>query len=323
MGALALSLGVSGVVRAEPSEDPVRLRARAIAYAAIEAYAAKDFETASAQLEQSFQLVPLPSLGLWSARALVKLGRWVEADERYRVVGALVVAPSDPLIQQAAQREAAAEREELQRRIPSISIGLRGATADEVIVVLDGVRLESGALNEIHRLNPGQHSLTGVHHSTRSELIFQLEEGNQKRVWLNFQPDLAQAAAPLVPTQAPAGGEEAVNGTRVMLRKAAWVSLAASGVCLLGGSLAYMIGRRQYSDFERLDLCVTGGCSQADVDAYNASRSLSLSGLVAGGVLGAVGLGLVIATPSEHTKKRSVSLSLRLEPTAAVLGGRF
>lgn len=314
----------SSVARAEPAEDPVRARARALAYAAVEAYAVSDFKTASDNLDESFKLVPLPSLGLWSARALAKLGKLLEADERYRAVGALAVAPSDPPLQQSAREEAARERAELQRIIPSVSIGLRGATAGDVVVVLNGVRLEPSELGKIRRLNPGQHTLTGLHHSARSDVIFELQEGEHERVWLNIEPGLAQPIAPLPAARAAAPREALADETRDILRTSGWVALTGSGVCLLGGSLAYVMGRRKYSELERRDLCVTGGCSPADVEAYDTWRSSSAAGFIAGGVLGAVGLGLVIATQAPASgKQRPVTLSLRFEPRAAVLGGRF
>src|SRR5262245_17640646 len=75
----------------QPADDAARTKARALGYAGVEAYGNGDYSEASAKLEESFQLLPAPSLGLWSARALVGLGRWVEAEQRYRAVAALAV----------------------------------------------------------------------------------------------------------------------------------------------------------------------------------------------------------------------------------------
>jgi hypothetical protein len=73
----ALELAAPATVYVAPPEDPVRTEARALGSAGVQAYALKDFEMASAKLDEAFQLVPVPTLGLWSARALIKLGKWV------------------------------------------------------------------------------------------------------------------------------------------------------------------------------------------------------------------------------------------------------
>src|SRR5688572_19645010 len=85
-----LGLLWTGSVSAAP-DAARRERARQLGYAGIRAYAAGNYSAASTQLEESFGLLPVPSLGLWSARALVKLGKLLEAERRYRGVVALRV----------------------------------------------------------------------------------------------------------------------------------------------------------------------------------------------------------------------------------------
>ena len=60
--------------------DPL---ARDLGTQGIEAYQANDFTGADAKLDRAYRLFAAPTLGLWSARARLQLGRWVEAAEGF------------------------------------------------------------------------------------------------------------------------------------------------------------------------------------------------------------------------------------------------
>jgi uncharacterized protein HemY len=60
-----------------------RFAVRKLGDAGVSAYRAGDYESASEKLEKAYELMPVPSLGLWSARALVQRGSWTQAAERY------------------------------------------------------------------------------------------------------------------------------------------------------------------------------------------------------------------------------------------------
>ena len=80
----------------------------------------------------------MPSLGLWSARALAKLGKLVEASDRYAEVSGLPVGSGDANVQKQAQADAQVELQATQLRIPSVVIRLVGAAAGSVAVSIDG-----------------------------------------------------------------------------------------------------------------------------------------------------------------------------------------
>src|SRR3978361_1700708 len=79
-------LGAPTPVLAQSPGDGSRSAARDIASAGVAAFQHNDFALASEKLEQAYRLLKVPSFGLWSARALVKTGRLVQAAERYREV---------------------------------------------------------------------------------------------------------------------------------------------------------------------------------------------------------------------------------------------
>lgn len=321
---MALGLAATHTVQAAPPEEPVRTQARALAAAGVEAYAVNDFQTASAKLDESFRLASVPTLGLWSARALVKLGKWVEAENRYRLVSELEVSPSDSAVQRTAQDEAASERTELLLRIPSVVLDLDSGVADQVTFTLDGVLVQRGDIGQRRPIDPGRHVYAGQRGSVREEVIFKISEGEHKQISLVFQPETFAARSAPAAVGAAASEDWQIDQTNTTLRTAGWVALGAGGVSLLTGSIAYIAGRRQYSDLERRALCVNADCPQSEVDAYNTWRAVHVGGLVTGGVLAAAGLGVILATRSaDDGSEPRASVSLRIEPTRWVVGGQF
>ena len=65
---------IAGILLAATRESggAQRPSGRALAYAGVEAYAVQNYRVASEKLEESFRLLRVPSLGLWSARALAR-----------------------------------------------------------------------------------------------------------------------------------------------------------------------------------------------------------------------------------------------------------
>ena len=100
-------------------------------------------------------MLRVPSLGLWSARALAKLGKLVEAEARYLEVIRLPTSVGDEAIQEQARQDARNERAELARRIPSVLVRIEGAPAAEVAVTIDGAPLTGSAVGESHLRESG------------------------------------------------------------------------------------------------------------------------------------------------------------------------
>src|SRR5690606_11111018 len=185
-----------------PAEDAARTKARALGYARVEAYAGGDHSTARAKLEESFQLLPVPSLALWSARALVGLGRWGEAEQRYRAVATLPIAPGDSPVQREAKHEAQQERTELLRRIPSLKLRVAGASLQQVAISVDGAPRSPGELATALLLDPGRHEIVGVLGNERSQVLLTLGERAHEEVELHFSGAPGPPAPPS--TEAPA-----------------------------------------------------------------------------------------------------------------------
>jgi hypothetical protein len=329
------------------TDDAARTKARSLGYAGVEAYAAGDYSEASAKLEESFQLLPVPSLGLWSARALVGLGRWVAAEQRYRAVAGLPIATSDSPVQQQAKDDAQRERTELLRRIPSLKLRVSGASIDEVSVSVDGIELSPSELATALLLDPGRHEIVGVRGNERSQVVLSLGERAHEEIELRFsaaasplQAEASESPAPAPgagaglssalpapsPMSAHPAGDTSNDGTRRILRVGAWVGLGVGAAGLATSLVSYALAERQYASFERRSWCEGGSCSQAEVDTYNGLRSVHQLSLIAGGIASVGGAALLVLTwndPAEQRSAKQQALRLELGPTGAALAGSF
>ncbi|HET8937919.1 MAG TPA: hypothetical protein VFN67_30960, partial [Polyangiales bacterium] len=109
----------------------------------IDAYQAGDFATADRKLEKAYRVFATPTLALWSARARMQLGRWVEASERYREAARVSAAVGDSLTQQQAQTDADTELRVLLLCIPTLTIELQGSDEGTASLSLDGKPLSN------------------------------------------------------------------------------------------------------------------------------------------------------------------------------------
>jgi hypothetical protein len=147
-----------------------------------------------------------PVLGLWSARAMVKLGKLVEAAMRYHEVTGLT-APAGDSAQSEAQVTALKERQALLPKIPKLTVIVRGADTNAVTVKVDAANFHATRIGKPQEVNPGQHEVVGtLGTQTVTELVI-LHEGNAKTIALVFEPPAVQLTPqppPAAPTAAPA-----------------------------------------------------------------------------------------------------------------------
>jgi tetratricopeptide (TPR) repeat protein len=165
------------------------------------AYNAGDYSQAKKAFDEAFRLAPLHSLGVWAARARVKLGEWVEADAQYEKVVKAPLGSAQASSEAAARDQAVREREALRHRMPRLRIRLEGVDVSDVEVSIDGAPVSDEFLivkrnkgifphGKSLEVNPGEHRLLGVSGEQRKELAVTLAEGQTRDVNLRFiNPD--------------------------------------------------------------------------------------------------------------------------------------
>jgi hypothetical protein len=343
-GAFALAVAACVVQAAPPvlaqsAESPEQQSARTLGYAGVEAYQRGDYVAAEESLSRAFGLLRVPSLGLWSARALARLGKLVEASARYQEAASIEVAVGDVEIQRKARDEAVRERDALLPRIPALTIALEGAAPASVVVWLDGKVLAVSELAAPISVNPGNRLLVARRGTEQTQVVVRLAEGASATATLRFAPETARAAFAPLDTAPPAAAPPvapppvvvapppavapADSGDGSPLGTTGWVLVGVGGTSLALAGVAGLVASGKRDSFEAAcpdDSCPRdlAGAARDDAETYNTLVTLSTVGWIAGGVLAATGAVLILTQPSPESE-----LALRVGPGSAALLGRF
>jgi hypothetical protein len=288
---------------------------------------------ASQKLEKAYQLLQVPSVALWSGRALEARGLLVEASERYRAAARLTVLKGDPEVQSQGKKDAARELEKLLPRIPVLVIDIvHGSGAPTV--TLDGKTVPPALFGEEQPVNPGTHEIKvgAGGHSTLRQVA--LKEGDKKRESIDVDGAQPTAAAlptvsPLaaVSTSAPATTDAASSGSSSR-KNLAYVALAAGGAGLVVGGVTGGLALGKHSSLANSSNCRGDVCLASERDAVNSLatlRTVSSIGFIAGGVVATTGLVLLLTGKSENAgaATRAPRIALRLGPQGVSLAGAF
>lgn len=301
-----------------------RAAARKLAEDGVAALQAGDGAKASEKLDKAFRILHVPSIALWSGRALVKQGQLVEAAERFLAATRLPVS-GDTAVQEQAKTEAAKELEQLRPRIPNLVI--RVDSGANVSVSLDGKDVPPSLLGEEHPLNPGAHQLVARRGGEQKTEAVNIAEGERKEVTLRFDEPAATPSArlPLVsepPSSAPAGS---VGSSRTL----AFVALGLGGAGLVLGGVSGALAMSKKSSLDdddehcRNDQCVYA--VEDDVSSLRTFRTVSTIGFIAGGALAATGVVLLLTheSPSSTGQRAPSPLALSIGLSAVQVRGSF
>lgn len=295
---------------AQEADTVTRDAARSLGLSGVEAYQAGDYAVASDRLEKAYALINVPSLGLWSARALAKRNLLVEAANRYLEVAELQLPQGDAAVQHQAQLDARAELEQLRPQIPRLLIVVQGADATELGLSIDGQSLPAGVVGKPRLVNPGPHRVEARLGAQLQATSVQTPAGRETTATLNF------STAP-EPRAAPTGDATPASTARTL----GWIGIGAGGVGLVLGSVMGGLALNKHADIESSGACVNARCppeQQSDIDKLDTFRTVSSIGFIAGGALAATGLVLVLTSPSSHRE-----LSAALSGERILLTGSF
>jgi hypothetical protein len=303
-------VSLSSVASAQEIDDASRTAARAMGNSGVEAYQAGNYQEAVDRLEKAYGIARVPSLGLWSARALRKLGLLVEAANRYLETVGLQIPEGDYVIQKQAQTDATRELKELRPRIPVLKIEVKGAKAAEVAVSVDGAPLAASLVAEPRLVNPGEHTVVGKHGADRTQSTVTVGEAESTTAILDFS---GMRAAGVEGSTEEGGGSGA-------LRTLAFVALGVGGAGMVTGSVAGILAIDKKSTIDKSASCDDNRCSDRGlVDSYGTLRTVSSVGLIAGTVVAGVGLTLLLTSGSE----KEPSAAAFVGPGSFGVRGRF
>jgi hypothetical protein len=291
-----------GVARAEPTEAD-RATARSLASEGYDALERKDYATAVDRFRHADALVHAPTIGVDLARALVGLGRYVEAYERYELVIREGVPKSAPVSWKQAVEDAQREVADLEPRLGWIVIHVMGPLDPQVTI--DGEDVPEGSIGVRRAADPGKRtvraSAPGFDPATQ---VVAIKEGQEQVVTLVLKHS---PAAPHAVTPPPQPVEAAPPPHHVS-RVPAWIAFGVGGAGLVVGSVTGIMALNLHSELS--PKCPGNSCPpdlQSDVNRYHTLGTISGIGFgvaVAGAATGAVLL--VTGAANEHASKRAV-----------------
>ncbi len=322
-----LLAGARSLAAPHVGDDPNRsAAARALAIEGRDAFNAGDYARAIDCFERAHALVPAPTLVVYEARALARLGRLVEASNAYARVAHSSLEEDSPAQFRRAVREAEVEHAQLLPRVPRFIVVVNAAAADrDLTLTADGQPLSRDAIGRETLADPGKHR-GSARSSSGTEALreFSLKEGETKRVELSFD---SPRAAPAVGRPVADPRDAGPTGSRhVELQRT--MGFIALGVGALGVGTGVVTGLLAAS--ERDDaaarcpnrICTEGSEGESALDSFRALRTVSTTGYVVGAVGIATGVTFLVLS-SGKPARTTQAVRLWLGAGAAGVRGAF
>jgi hypothetical protein len=288
--------------------DAGKTDARRLFHDAGTAMGAGDYATAALLYAHSNELYPAPTAALGEARALVKLGRLLDAHERYRRLAATDLDDDAPEAFVEAVEAADGERELVRDRLATLIVVVEG----EAEVFLDGAALARSAWGEERLVDPGKHHVRAVVEGGRSvEREVHVVEGQVLEV-----PILVAAAALDDPPEVRV--EPASDGSAQRVAGYLMIGVGGAALAAFGITGALYLDAKSTIDAE----CdAAKRCSQAGLDAVDRGDTLGSvnAAMLIGGLVSATAGVVLVLTAADA----QVAIAPALSPTSAFLGARW
>jgi hypothetical protein len=270
--------------------------ARSVAVTGREAFNSGDYETALALFRRAYSLYPAPTVVLYEARSLEKLGRLLEADEAYTRTAQLSVGQDAPAQFAEAIAQARQEERALRARIPTLTVEVQGVSANDpnLAVTVNGRAIGAAQLGQAQHLNPGAYQIAGALGTARADQSeVRLTAGQHARVVLNLAapslPPPAPAQQGSLPAATPSSTSSHMSTGRLLAYVSGGVGVAALGTGIITG-LESVNAHTQAEHECPNRLCDEDGIKQ--VNSFHSLRTVSsvfygvgIAGLAAGAVL--------------------------------------
>jgi len=289
---------------------------------------ANDLKASLRAFEAADAIMHVPTTSLEVARTQAMLGLLVEARDRALQVARSSPRPGEPT--PFVEARAAAEKlaADLEARIPSIRVTVVHPPPG-LTVSIDGAALPAIAIGLGRKLDPGNHVIVARAAGTSRTIDVQVLERESKEVPIDLGvPETSPAAEPTnAGVSAPPTSSERARPSR-----GPWLGLGIVGLSLggVGVVLGAVTGAMSISQTNAIkSQCLAGVCPAKLSDGSDAATALSNArtlaalsdvGFIAGGVLAAAGIALVVVG-SVHS--RGGTMAVTFGPRGVALGGTF
>ena len=321
--ALACFVGVGlSSSLATAQSDPDRATARALAEEGYNALKAQKFDIADDRFRRADALVHAPTLVVDDGRALMGLGRFVEAQERFELVLREGVADNAPAVWKAAVVDAAKLLEEVKPKIAWLTVVIPNVRHPHVVI--GGRPIAEAALGVKLAVNPGTQNVEVSADGYEPKLqSVALNEGGEQtlEVRLAALPTQSSAApATARPKTPPMGESKSRNRTPV------YVAFGVGGAGVVVGTVAGLLALQKRSDLN--GVCISGACPRSAESNLNSYHSLGLvSGIGFGVGLAGLATGVVLLSVGGSKSDAKLALGhgvqLQMAPAGLRIRGDF
>ncbi|WP_437876713.1 tetratricopeptide repeat protein [Sorangium sp. So ce513] len=320
---IALALALATPARAADVDPATVNAARALAEEGLAHYDRGEYEAALDKLGRADELIQAPTIGLYAARCLERLGRLIEASERYLQVSRMQLDASASDVFKAAVVDAEKAYNDLKPRIPKLAVAVRGAPEREVQISIDGKPVPPALVGVSRPVDPGKHVVEGAWAGRVVRQEITLSERNESAVTLEF-PAAPPQPPPLVPRRV---GPAPATTQRVF----GWTAVGAGAAGLIAGGITFGVASALRSDLiglgctERVE-CPDTPQTRDKLGSYNSVRLVPAPALIVGGVLAAGGVALLLTVPSTSStssKSGGAAAHAWISPWGAGIAGVF
>ena len=273
--ALGLWLSPSSVYAQSDSD---RATARALAEEGYNALKAQKFEVADDRFRRADALVHAPTLVVDDGRALIGLGHYVEAQERFELVLREGVAENAPAVWKGALQDAAKLLEEVKPKVAWLTIVIPNVPNPQVRI--DGRPISAAAIGVKFAVNPGTQNIeVSAEGFDSKQQSIELAEGGEQTIEVSLAALPPQAAPPKTPLAVPTKDSGGSN------RTPAYLALGVGGTGIVIGAVTGFLALQKRSDLN--SACSGSTCPPSEQSNLNSYHSL---GLISG-----IGFGVGIA----------------------------
>jgi hypothetical protein len=263
-----------------------------------------DYSTAEDRFRRADALVHAPTLVVDHARALIGLGRLVEAQERLELVLREGVSDNAPWVWKKSVEDASVLLGEVKPKVAWLTINVSGPT--DYHVTVDGVEVPRVALGVRRATDPGQRRITAMAKGyLPKEMQLTLPAGGERAISVDLSPDPAANRPAVASAPARKNVRRNRNPPKAKSNTLAYAALGLGGAGLVVGSVTGIVALGKRS--ELLNVCPTRKqCPAAYTevhDQYLTYGTVSGVGWTVGLVSSAIGLWLLLDTPSEGDEK--------------------
>jgi len=285
---------------------------------------AGDNKTACDKFGQSEKLEPAPGTQLNLGACEAAQGHILAAREHFR----LAVAGFKP--DHKSRPFAAAQLVELSKRLGHLTVHSAPGLAPEARIAVDGATLDATTLQQGIEVDPGKIHVvvTAAGRQPRSYDVA-VGAGETKDLIAEAGDPLAPGATTTATKPAPpVGGESTKNSTRDLMHTLGFVGAGAGAAGLLTGTIFGALALHEAS-VVKANCNASFACQPPGVTAGSRGKTYSVvstTGFIAGGVLAAAGVYLLVTTwgnPRAATGPAPASGALILTPTLDPSGGGF